>query len=235
MLTFLSVYFSPQAHPRKLPSRNVRGLQHLLGWLFGKALMCCYFSFNVKVPWGPLDSCGLVTLGLRLDPAVCDQKRCSRVGLVGNGGGGLFHIFKDNIITSCLRREWKYLQFSSVTQYVRESKIVRQMGKSYPTHQWQRLRCPNSASLALDHPSACTTKLSLGFLKSPGADFPGFLCSLCLQSFFLSIFIFNLFLVGGLLLYNVFISTIQQCESAISTHIPSPSYASLPLPPILTL
>lgn len=159
--------------------------------------MCCYFSFNVKVPWGPLDSCGLVSLGLRLDPAVCDQKQCSRVGLVGNGGGGLFHIFKDNIITSCLRREWKYLQFSSVAQYVRESKTVRQMGKSYPTHQWWRLRCPDSASLALDHPSACTTKLSLGYLKSPGAYFPGFLCSLHLQSFFLSIFIFNLFLIGG--------------------------------------
>ena len=76
-----------------------------------------------------------------------------------------------------------------------------------------------------------TTKLSLGFLKSPGAYFPRFLCSLHLQSFFLFIFVFNLFLIGEWLLYNVFISTIQQCESAISKHMPPHSYASLPPPP----
>ena len=37
-------------------------------------------------------------------------------------------------------------------------------------------------------------------------------------------FFYNLFLIGGQLLYNVvLVSTVQQCESALSIHISPPS------------
>ena len=117
------------------PLRNVCGLQHSLGW----PLCIVIFPFMYKVPWAPLGSCGLVTLGSSLDSTVCNPRQCCRVGLVGNGGGGLFHIFKDNTITSCLRLGWKY---------VRESKIVRQMQKSISHHP-----TPNGGTSAVPIPT----------------------------------------------------------------------------------
>ena len=45
----------------------------------------CYFSFNVKVPWGPLDFCGLVILGSRLDPTVCVTRSSVAGGEMGVG------------------------------------------------------------------------------------------------------------------------------------------------------
>lgn len=68
MLIFLSVYLFPQTHPREaLPPLSAlrdfcMGFDiHLAGPL-GTPSCAVIFPFMFKVPWGPLDHCGLITL-----------------------------------------------------------------------------------------------------------------------------------------------------------------------------
>lgn len=114
----------------------------VVGWPLGNALMYCYFSFYVEVSWGSLDSCSW--LGSK-DSSACDQRQYSRVRLVGIGERGLFHIWKDNIIT-CLRLTQKFFRG---TMAVRQ----REKNRSHHPPNWWLVGDPAFPDSNTRHPS----------------------------------------------------------------------------------